>query len=78
MLKMDKDLYAFNICRKCKRKDWIPFSKEDIDDARNNGGLFTKILDHDDHIIILKIDSNGAVRREYIIADMQNVQQIIS
>ena len=75
---MEEDLHAFNICRKCKRKDWIPFSKEDIETARKNGGLFTKILDHNDHIIILKIDSNGAVRREYIIAEMQDVQPIVS
>jgi hypothetical protein len=75
---MEEDLHAFNICRKCKRKDWIPFSKEDIEDARNNGGLFTKILDHDDHIIILKIDSNGAVRREYIIPETLDVQPIVS
>ena len=77
---MEEDLHAFNICGKCKRKEWIPFSKEDIEAASNSGGLFTKILDHDDHIIILKIDPNGAVRREYCVQDltaMQDVQPIV-
>lgn len=78
MLKMEEDLYAFNICRKCKRKDWIPFSQEDINDARKCGGLFTKVLDHGDHIITLKIDANGAVRREYIRAEILNIQPIVS
>ncbi len=78
ILKMEEDLYAFNICRKCKRKDWIPFSQEDIEAARTNGGLFIKVLDHGDHIITLKIDANGAVRREYIRAEILNSQPIIS
>jgi hypothetical protein len=75
---MEEDMYAFNICGKCKRKDWIPFSQEDIKAARKNGGLFTKVLNHGDHIITLKIDVNGAVRREYILAEMLNAQPIVS
>lgn len=75
---MEEDLFAFNICKKCKRKDWIPFSQEDIIVANKCGGLFTKILDHDDHVIILKIDANGAVRREYIRADILNIQPNVS
>lgn len=75
---MEEDLYAFYICRKCKRKDWIPFSQEDINAAIKCGGLFTKVLDHGDHIITLKIDANGAVRREYIHAEILNIQPIVS
>jgi hypothetical protein len=71
ILEMDEDLCAFNICRKCKRKDWIPFSQEDIDTAKTNGGLFTKVLDHGDHIITLKIDCNGDIRRESILTRVQ-------
>jgi len=78
MLKMEEDRYAFNICWKCKRKDWIPFSQEDIITAKKCGGLFTKVLDHGDHIITLKIDANGAVRREYIRAEILNVQPIVT
>ena len=70
---MEEDLHAFYICTKCKRKDWIPFSQEDINAARKTGGLFTKILDHGDHVIILKIDANGAVRREQL-----NIQPNVS
>ncbi|MFX1464884.1 MAG: hypothetical protein ACFFA5_00215 [Promethearchaeota archaeon] len=75
---MEEDLHAFNICRKCKRKDWIPFSQEDIDAARKSGGLFTKVLDHGDHIITLKIDANGAVRREQFDVEILNVQPNVS
>jgi hypothetical protein len=77
-MEMDEDLYALNICRKCKRKDWIPFSQEDIVDAQKNGGLFTRLLDHGDHIIILKIDCNGDVRRESILTRVMNVQPFVS
>lgn len=58
--------HAMNICEKCKRRDMIPFSQEDINHALGNGGLFTKIVDHGDHVIKLKIDPNGVVRRETI------------
>ncbi len=44
----------------------IPFSQEDINHALENGGLFTKIVDHGDHVLTLKIDINGSVRRETI------------
>lgn len=75
---MEEDLYAFNICKKCKRKDWIPFSQEDIIAANKDGGLFTKVLDHGDHILTLKIDANGAVRREYIRMEILNIQPNVS
>jgi hypothetical protein len=58
--------HAMNFCEKCKKIEMVPFSQEDVDNALENGGLFTKILDHGDHILALKIDSNGAVRRETI------------
>ena len=44
----------------------IPYSQEDINHALENGGLFTKSVDHGDHILYLKIDGNGSVRRETI------------
>jgi len=58
--------YALNVCCKCKRKDCVPVTQEDRDYAKKNGGLFTRIVDHDDHFLELHIDSNGAVRREYL------------
>ena len=58
--------YALNVCEKCKRKDLVYFSQVDINYALDNGGLFTKILDHGDHVITLKIDANGSVRREKV------------
>lgn len=58
--------YALNVCEKCKRKDLVSFSQVDINYALDNGGLFTKILDHGDHVITLKIDANGSVRREKV------------
>ncbi len=58
--------YALNVCCKCKRKDWVPVTQEDRDYASKNGGLFIRIVDHGDHFLELHIDSNGAVRREYI------------
>ena len=58
--------YAFNVCEKCKRKDLVSFSQVDINHALENGGLFTKTVDHGDHLITLKIDANGSVRREKV------------
>jgi hypothetical protein len=57
---------AMNFCDKCKKIEMIPFSQEDINHALENGGLFTKIVDHGDHMLSLKIDCNGSVRRETI------------
>jgi len=68
---------ALNVCEKCKRKDWIPVTQEDLDYAKENGGLFTRIVDHGDHFLELHIDGNGAVRREYIFAKVP-VQAIVS
>ena len=71
--------YALNVCVKCKRKDWMSVTQKDIENARKNGGLFTRILDHGDHYLELHIDSNGAVRREYISEKLPaNIPTIIS
>jgi hypothetical protein len=59
---------ATHICGKCKRKDTITFSQGDLAAAKKSGGLFTRILDHGDHVITLKIDPNGCVRRETILS----------
>jgi len=58
--------YALNVCCKCKRKDWVPVTQENRDYASKHGGLFTRIVDHGDHLLELYIDSNGAVRRQYV------------
>lgn len=55
-------------CEKCKRRDMLPFSDDDIKTARESGGLFTRILDHGDHLTTLKIDPQGNVRREIIFS----------
>ena len=47
------------------------FTKEDEEFALQNGGLFTRILDHGDHIIELRVDVHGVVRQEYIFRKIE-------
>lgn len=42
------------------------FTQDDKEFALQNGGLFTRILDHGDHIIELRVDLHGVVRQDYI------------
>ncbi|MFX1519137.1 MAG: hypothetical protein ACFFCD_04380 [Promethearchaeota archaeon] len=71
--------YAYSFCFRCKRKEWITFSQEDIIEAKKTGGLFKMVLDHDDHFLELQIDVNGAVRRENIIEKVPaNISATIS
>jgi hypothetical protein len=58
--------HAFNVCAKCKRKDWMSITNEDRIYAKKHGGLFIRKLDHGEHLLELHIDMNGAVRRENI------------
>ncbi len=56
---------AINLCHECGRKDRIPFSKEDVEEAIiYGGGLVVKTIDHDDHVVIVHIDTYGIVRRQ--------------
>lgn len=47
------------------------FTKEDEEIALQNGGLFTRILDHGDHILELRVDANGVVRKDYIFRKIE-------
>jgi len=56
---------AINLCHECGRKDQIPFSKKEIEEAITyGGGLVVKTIDHDDHVVIVHIDTYGCVRRQ--------------
>jgi len=56
---------AINLCHECGRKDQIPFSKEEVEEAITyGGGLVVKTIDHDDHVVIVHIDTYGSVRRQ--------------
>ncbi len=57
--------YAFNVCNKCKRKDWMSITEEDRNYAKKHGGLFVHILDHGEHLLELHIDINGKSTRKY-------------
>jgi hypothetical protein len=71
--------YAYSFCFRCKRKEWLPITKEDRAYAKKNGGLFVRRLDHDDHILELHIDAHGAVRRENVLEKVPaNIPAIIS
>ncbi|MFB0544621.1 MAG: hypothetical protein ACETVN_02810 [Asgard group archaeon] len=71
--------YVYSYCHKCKRKDWMPVTQENREYAKKYGGLFISIIDHGDHFLELHIDSNGAVRREYISEKVPaNILAIIS
>ncbi len=59
--------FIFHVCEICQRKELIEFTEQDRVYAKKDGGLFVKILDHGTHMISLKVDGNGDVRRSHYI-----------
>jgi len=68
---MDKRTYILYFCEQCGKSGMADFTKEDKEFALQNGGLFTRILDHGDHIIELRVDAHGVVRQEYIFRKIE-------
>jgi len=68
---MDKRTYILYFCEQCGKSGMADFTKEDEEFALQNGGLFTRILDHGDHIIELRVDVHGVVRQEYIFRKIE-------
>lgn len=68
---MEKRTYILYFCEQCGKSGMADFTKEDEEFALQNGGLFTRILDHGDHIIELRADVHGIVRQEYIFQKIE-------
>ncbi len=58
-------------CEQCGKSGITSFTQDDKDSALEKGGLFTRILDHGNHIIELKVDQHGVVRQEYIFRKIE-------
>ena len=68
---MDKRTYILYFCEQCGKSRMTDFTHEDEEFALQNGGLFTRILDHGDHIIELRVDVHGIVRQDYIFRKIE-------
>ncbi len=68
---------AYIYCRKCKRKEWILITQDDINYAKSNGGLFKRIMDHGDHFLAVYIDGNGHLRRSLILTKEPVIQPVV-
>ena len=68
---MAKRTYILYFCEQCGKSKLTDFTKEDKEFALQNGGLFTRILDHGDHIIELRVDVHGIVRQDYIFRKIE-------
>ncbi len=68
---MDKRTYILYFCEQCGKSKLTDFTQEDKEFALQNGGLFTRILDHGDHIIELRVDVHGVVRQDYIFRKIE-------
>jgi hypothetical protein len=68
---MKKRTHILYFCEQCGKSGMTDFSKEDKDYALHHGGLFTRILDHGDHILELRVDTQGVVRKDYIFRKIE-------
>ncbi len=56
--------HVMYFCEVCQKSDVIDMTQEDRELADKNGGLFTRIVNHNNHVLELIIDVNGYVRGE--------------